>query len=166
MYWRRMFSTGDEEIDGEGAGCYLLLWAVVLFLVSTYFTWQEFRYAVFSKSAVAEVVGVEEVEVYRRRRRVPELVVTYQFTDESTKQPRTGTEHFSIDADIGSKEDVQYFPGKNGDSRLRRTARSWPIIVFFATIAFAGYSLWKMYLEANETTHRKKRRRKRKRRTA
>lgn len=86
MYWRRIFSIDDEQIGGEDAGCYLSLSAVVLFLVSAHFTWQEFRYAAFSRSALADVAGVEEVDVYRRWRRVPKLAVTYQFTDELTKR--------------------------------------------------------------------------------
>jgi hypothetical protein len=105
--------------DEELAKFKWILIAAIAFLVSSYFSYRELKYAVWGATAEATVTrAAETTEMGRRGRRRPMLVVEYTFSDGSTGQ-RSERDRVPIDWPVPEGTvTVQYLPGVAGASRL------------------------------------------------
>lgn len=135
--------------------------AVVCFLISAYFSYQELKYAVWGTMAEATVTRTfETADMGRRGRRQPRLAVEYTFTDVRTG-PRSERDDVSIDWSVPQGTvDVQYLPGVPDSSRLKGNSSQIAVWIFFACLAWLGYSGYQLYREANSPipTNRRRRR--------
>ncbi|MDB5384373.1 MAG: hypothetical protein JWM11_19 [Planctomycetaceae bacterium] len=138
--------------DAELAKFKWMLIAGVGFLITGYFSLQELRYALFSKTVDATITQIREKTVSGRRGRThQELAFEYQFKevegpvrnerdDVSVDWPRPGNGTIAI----------QYIPGVEKASRLLGHSNMFAVYGFMACIAglaFAGYKLVRL---ANE----------------
>ena len=136
-----------------------LLFATVAFLISTYFSWQEFKFFVWGKTAEATITNTFDTKSGGRRSR-PMLAVEYSFSDSATG-PRNERDDVPIDWPIsGGTATVQYLPGVADSSRLLGHSSTIPVWIFVGCLGWLGYNGFKLYKEANEAVHGKKRRRK------
>jgi hypothetical protein len=135
-----------------------LLFATLAFLISTYYSWREFKFFAWGETAEATVTNTFETQSGNRRR-TPLMAVEYSFTDSSTG-PRSERDDVAVDWQLeGSTVMVQYLPGVADSSRLLGHSNTLPVWVFFGCLGWLGYNGFKVYREASEAVHGKKRRR-------
>jgi hypothetical protein len=135
-----------------------LLVAVITFLISTYYSWQELKFLVWGQTAQATVTNTFETSSGGRRSK-PLLAVEYTFTDSATG-PRSERDDVPIDWPVPeSSVTVQYLPGVADSSRLNGRSSRSAILIFLACVGWLGYQGFKLYKEANEAVHRRKKRR-------
>ncbi len=121
-------------------GCILIIAVPALFLVSCFFVWQDVKYALYSRTAEAQVERTfETVGVTTRRRGGrPKLQVEYLFRDETTDQERRESDliplHWPRPAGTVS---IDYLPGLAGESRVSGN-RSYVAMLLFAACGLAA----------------------------
>ena len=95
----------------------------VLFLVSAFFAWREFKYTLAGKKTNAEIVRVYETrDIGRRGRTREKLAIEYQFTDASgAKRKETDTISINSPRPRGKTVAVQYL-GSPGSSSITSAA--------------------------------------------
>lgn len=138
------------DMDNEMARFKWLLVAGLVFVVSAFFSWRELKYAVVGKQADAKLVRVyETTESGRRGRRVEKLAVEYQFK-EAGGATRKESDTIAADADrpAGPTVAVQYLDGSPGRSRLAGNGQRWWLLVFFGSLAFAGFKVFQVVRES------------------
>jgi hypothetical protein len=137
------------DVDGEVWKLKALLVAVVVFLISSYYSWYEFRYAVWGQTAQAEVQRVYVTTEFRRRRAwgsnrdKEKLVVEYTFSD-ATGTQRSERDSVSLNWKPPEEELlVQYLPGVTGISRLSGNSNQFAVWLFLGSlIAMIGGLVW------------------------
>lgn len=127
----------------------------VLFLISGYYSWQEFRYILSGRvvDATVDQVEVRSERVYRRRfgsttRNYHYATVHFPAGDnvvESRTFRLSGYHHLQPQQTLG----IQYLPGQSDMTRLKGST-NWLSVLFFlgSLTAFAGMIVW-AGLEAN-----------------
>lgn len=140
----------DEE--NELAKFKGILIAGVLFLISGWYSYRELRFAVWGRTAEAQVTKTFETREMRSRTRSRrKLAVEYTFTDQG------GTQHNERD-DVpiswqplpANVVTVQYIPGVKGASRLRGNSHMFLVWLFCGSICWMGYALYQLYREAQD----------------
>lgn len=121
----------DEDFQAELGRIKWLLGAGVIFLVSAYFSYAELKYLVWGRTVEASVVSFEHTtRSGRRGRRIPAIILTYRFKDDSQER----TEKDTIASDGKNPSDpsakIDYMPGKPGISRLAAN-RNWVALIIF-----------------------------------
>jgi hypothetical protein len=101
----------------------LLLFVGIVFLFSAYYSWREFKYLTFGKTADAQVTSAEIVE-HRGRRgsRYEKLAVQFTFTD-AAGASQSGRQELDPDAEVraGDVVGIQYIAGDSYSPRLQGT---------------------------------------------
>ncbi len=96
-----------------------VLIAGVLFLISTWKMWVEFKYLIWGARAEATVTSMEEKEHRTRRGVSLNTHVHFQYPDQSTNAPASGTYVESSPGTwaVGQQLQVQYLPGVADSAR-------------------------------------------------
>lgn len=128
-----------------------VLGAGLMVLVSGFFSFVEFRYAISGKKTEAQLVDAKQV-VTRGRwgRKRSFLHVVYRFNDGDMGE-RTGMDDVSSNWPIGNTPvvAVQYIPGATGWSRLSGNRRDWAVIVFGLSLCGVGWAGYMLYRTVN-----------------
>ncbi len=149
----------DEDAEQRKAG--LLMAAIAAFLASGWYSYNELKYALHGESAEATVLRMYEyTEPTRRGRTGPRLAVLYAFTDHDGRS-REDRDWVALPSDVQGKPTVrvQYFPGKNGASRLAVNRSLLGPVVFAMCLAVVVLSLFRLIREANAPIPRRRRKR-------
>ena len=151
----------DEE--EELAKFKLMLAALVAFLISGYFSYQELQYALFGKTATAQITRTfDTYSRGRRGRRIPKLGIEYRYTaanGELYDETEYVSPGYAVPAD--NQLVVQYRPGVENSSRISGTGNTFWVFIFFGCVAWLAYSGFKLYREASEAVHGPKKKRRR-----
>ena len=151
---------GDS--DEETTHATLIIYALVIFVVSCYFTFVEMKYAVWSKTAAAMITNVREESIRARRsmsgtKKV--LRVSYEYTEaDGTRRSETDDISIHWDGPRFGAVTVQYFAGVDHSSRIKGTGNVAFVVVFAASMAglgFCGYKVWRI---ASNAVHGRSRR--------
>lgn len=135
-----------------------LLVAVIVFLISTYYSWQELKFLAWGETAQATVTNTFETSSGSRRSQ-PLLAVEYSFTDSATG-PRSERDDVPVDWPLPEGPiTVQYLPGVADSSRLEGRSSRAAVIIFLACVCWLGYNGLKLYREASEAVNGRKKRR-------
>lgn len=149
----------DQE--AEFARLKWLLCGGILFLVSGWFTLQEFDYKMSGRDAVADVTKTYQS---RGRRGSTNYHVEYAFTEPNGTQ-RKGTDTVSASWSVppDGKIPIRYTPGANGNSRLTgKTSWAWIWVGLFALLVVCiGVFVIRLLLEAASEPPKRRRRRRR-----
>ncbi|QDT98225.1 hypothetical protein [Gimesia aquarii] len=159
---KKLISMDEEE---ELSKLKWLLIAVVVFLVSGFFSYQELKYAVWSTTTEADVTRTYTTEVSSgrrfRRHRKKVLAVEYTFTDKDGNH-HSERDDIPISAPIpGPKVTIQYFSGVENSSRIKGYSRKLAVWIFLGCCVWLGYAGFKLYRLASEAVDGKPRRRRR-----
>ena len=131
----------------------VFLAVTMAFLVSTYYCWKEFKYAIFGKQAQAQVISEN---AYGKQTdegpKVSYIRVEYSFTDDKGNTqnafdevpPRVSLPPIGVP---GQTVKVQYM---GTTSRVAGHNNIVAPIIFFVTLAFVGWQGWKIWKEANQ----------------
>ncbi|MEA2735560.1 MAG: hypothetical protein QOE14_2011 [Humisphaera sp.] len=139
------------DADDEARRVKWMLAIGLLFLVSAFFSWREFKYALAGTKTNAEIVRVYETrEIARRGRTREKLAIEYQFTDANGVK-RKESDTISIDSPPprGKTVAVQYL-GSPGSSRLVGNGNSIWVIIFFGALAFFGFKFFQLVRESRK----------------
>lgn len=135
-----------------------LVVALVVFLISTYYSWQELKFVVWGQTAQANVTNTFETSSGGRRS-APLLAVEYTFTDSATGA-RSERDDVPVDWPLSENTvTVQYLPGVVDSSRLHGHSRQSAVLIFVACAAWLGYQGFKLYREASQAVHGRGKRR-------
>jgi hypothetical protein len=134
------------DLDQETRQFKRLLRVGVLFLVSIFFVWREFKYAVWGEVVDAHVVEVRQLNSGAR-------VVRYDFKDRAGNVVRdsdTVSGDYAIHpGDHGAR--VQYLPGGEDEpSRIEGHRNVRSLVIFFAALLLLAVFLWPIVREARE----------------
>ena len=138
------------DMDDELKRLKWLLISGVVFLISAFFSWREMTYAISGKEVDASLVRVyETTERGRRGRTIHKLAVEYEFKG-SDGVVRKESDTISVDAPrpAGPTVAVQYLDGEAGRSRLAGNTQKFWLMIFFGSLAFIGYKIFKLVREA------------------
>jgi hypothetical protein len=141
-------SSPRAQNEEAPPGCLLMVAIPILFLISTYFSWKEFQYALYSRRAEARVERTfETVDGSRRERK--KLQINYAFEDASTGATRNESDLIPLHWERPVRAvDIAYLPSVPGASRVREN-RSYIAPLFFAGCLIAGgIALAFLYREA------------------
>ncbi len=147
----------DEDAEQRKAG--LLLAAVVAFLISGWYSFNELKYALKSTTVTATVTRTYEFTVPTRHGQSgPRLGIEYTFTDTEVVS-RQDKDWVPLPSKLRGEPgvDVQYLPGENGDSRLAVNRSVLGPLFFLGSLAFLAFSLVRLIREANAPIPRKRR---------
>jgi hypothetical protein len=128
----------------------------LMFLVSIYFSWQEFVYLIRGKMAVGNVTDTYQQSSGRfgtNKNRVLE----YSFREDGGLS-RCGADMIGIDEPIPAQVNIQYTPGENGRSRLEGHVRWYWLAFFFGSIVLLGIALYRLNKQIDEAMAPRKRR--------
>lgn len=133
--------------------------SAVTFLISGYYTYQEFRYAMWGHTAEAVVHRIFETSErgFRGRRRQL-LAVEYSFTDQNGAQ-LSERDDVPVNWSVQQSVTVQYLPGVKDSSRLLGNSHKFAVWIFVGCIVWLGFTSYGVYREATAAVHGKKRRR-------
>jgi len=136
-----------------------IIMAIIVFLMTMYFSYQEMKYVIWSTTAEATVTRTfETAESAGRFRRRELLAIEYTFTDEDG-QSHNEREDIPLDHPApGERITVEYIPGVEDSSRIEGYSSLIPIWIFLGCCAWLGYEFFKLYREANEPVSRHRRR--------
>ncbi|QDT35072.1 hypothetical protein [Thalassoglobus polymorphus] len=128
-----------------------ILFATVLFLISTYFAFKEVKYIIFGKTATATVQRVFETEERGRRGRKRKLLaIEYSFMDESGRSHSERDDVAVSWGDPGKSVEVEYLSGVEDSSRLHGHSNKTSIWIFLGCLSWLTYTGYKLAKEANE----------------
>jgi hypothetical protein len=139
------------DTDEELAKFKWVLFCLVAFLFSTYYSIREFKFFLFGETASATVTRTFETRTVRTRGPGTQvLAVEYTFTTTAGEQ-LSERDDIPIDWPVpeGTVE-IEYVPGSANSSRIVGNRRLLPVWIFFGTLCFLGYSGFQLYKEANE----------------
>jgi hypothetical protein len=156
----------DEESELRRAKW--LIFGIVIFLVSGFFSYRELVYAISGKETRGEITKTYLTEERRRGGTTTVRTVEYSFTEANGTQ-RTGTDTVSTTWPVPADRriSIRYTPGADGNSRLSGQA-NWIALVLFGISAIVVIVFFvKLMIEATQATrelNRGPRRRKKKKR--
>ena len=123
LYWEQRFIDKDEELAK-------FKWVAIIafiFLLSTYYAWQELKFAIWGKITEGRVTRVFETAGRRRR---PLLAVEYTFKDDESKW-HNERDDVSISWEIPENSViVESLPGVPDSSRLEGHSNSLAVWIF------------------------------------
>lgn len=144
--------------DNELARAKQLFIAGIVFLVSCYIAYVELIYLVRGREIEADVTQVQEVVTRGRFRERRSLAVDYRFT-EPDGTARTGSDTTATDWQRTPKVAIQYTPGATGRSRFAGSMNVIGLIIFFGSLVWVAFNVYKLHREANEPIRPSRRRR-------
>ncbi len=147
----------DEELELKRFKW--ILAAGLIFLFSMYYSYLELKYKIWGATAQATVTRTfESVSSGRRGRSTPMLAVEYTFTDSKTGA-RNERDDVSMDWPVpqGTVE-VEYLPGVVDSSRLKGHSNSFAVWMFFGSLAWVSFSIYRLAQEANAPIKKSRRR--------
>jgi hypothetical protein len=144
----------DQE--NELAKMKFLLVAVVFFLISCFYTYREFKYALLGTVVEAKVTEVYDEKIRGRfgRDLGSRALMDYEFVDKATNR-RKDTVALSDDLartvlEKQGKLQIIYLGGKDGSSRpVGQVSWLW-LLIFFASLIGVVFFAWKMHKESSE----------------
>ena len=133
----------------------------IVFLISAFYSFQEFRYLIFGKTAQATITEIKESTEMTGRRysrlNKPVQVVKFRFTDQ------LGNSHQGFDrrpmdwiAPSGSIK-IQYLPGDEFGFRIAGSSFQPSVIAFFMSLAMGIYGVYTIAKQANAPIKRTRR---------
>ena len=145
------------DVQNERAGCLAVLAVSVLFILSTFYSWHEFRYALWGETIEARVTrAFETVELTGRGRRIEKLAVLYSFVDPSNNEVRSERDNVNRDWPApGETALVQYIPGEPGRSRLSGHRHMLSVVFFFACVVALAAFVYRMHREVSRSPARR-----------
>ncbi len=149
----------DEDAEQRKAG--LLVAAVIAFVISGWYSFNELKYTLKSTTVTATVTRTYEFTVQTRHGRSgPRLGIEYEFTDDDGVT-RNDKDWVRLPSELRGEPgvEVQYLPGEDGDSRLAANRSILGPLFFAGSIAFLVFSLVRLIREANAPIPRRRRRR-------
>lgn len=136
-------------MDEEVAKFKWLLGAGMVFLISGYFSLNELRYALFSRTVEARVTNARATQSVGRRKE-PRLAIEYNFTEAGGA---TRSERDTVPVDWPLSPDgaiqIQYIPGVANASRLSGRGSWNAVAIFLASLVAIGVLFYKLHLEAH-----------------
>lgn len=138
-----------DPIDVEAEDTHAALWlgALILFLASAWFAWDELRYLIRGNSVEAQVLRTYQVS----GRSGVSYYVEYGYQD---ADGRSVTDSDGISADwqkpLSGKVKVTYIPGEMHTSRLAGHRQYVPVAFFLACLAALGYVGIKWFREGEK----------------
>lgn len=135
-------TSNDDEISDDSAR--LAVWIVLflIFIVSAWFSWREVKYAVWGRTAQAEVFRIRKYQDNRDRhpRDTPIADVRYRWTDRNDGD-RNDAMLVPLDSApiVGEMIAIDYLPGEK-TSRLTGDRNLWAI--GFVLLTSAALSVW------------------------
>ena len=147
----------DEEVRAAW-----FVYGILIFLIVSYYTFVELKYAIWSTTATATITEAREESVRRRRslsgtKKV--LRVSYEFT-ESDGIHRRESDDISIhwDGPRSGGVTVQYFAGVDHSGRIKGTGNVELVVVFAASMVGLGFCGCKVWRIASDAVHGRSRR--------
>lgn len=135
----------DEEVQKFKG----ILFAFIVFLISTAYSWWELKFLIWGRTAQASISRAYETRSTSRRGR-PRLAVEYTFVDVQTGS-RDERDDVRIDWELtGDQVLVQYLPGVANSSRLVGNSNQIAVWIFFVCVAWLAYQGVSLYREATE----------------
>lgn len=149
------------DMDDEVARFKWLLIGVFAFLISGYYSYSEWKFAIWGRTAEATVTRTyETTESGRRFRKRHYTVVEYQFPE---ADGTTRSERDKVSAGVvvpgSGRIFVQYLPGVADSSRLAGQTSWISVCVFVGSLIWLGVAGYKLHLEANTPGYSSRRRR-------
>lgn len=135
----------------------------IIFLFSAYFSWKEFKYLIWGKTAQVTIVRIVETEeIGRRGRSIPKLGIEYTFTD-ADGNPWRERDDVPLSWSGPKEGDVQveYLPRVKDSSRLSGHANRISVYIFFGSLAFAAYFFYQLTSDPDDRKNKKKQRKSR-----
>lgn len=144
----------------------IMLSAMVAFLISACFSYQEFQYALFGKTTTATLLrAFETYDLSRHGRRIPKRGLKYRFTtSDGEYYERTVFVKMNYPVPQNGVIEVEYRAGRPDVSRVYGTHNTRSLVVFGCCVLWLGYSGLRLYKEAKRTLPNPNRRRQRARR--
>ena len=147
----------DEEVELRRLQFVLI--AFVAVVITGYISWGELRYKILGRSAEATVTqSREEQRRSRHGRRYRILVVEYTFS-EADGTRRNDRDEVSPGTPVSRPTTRgQYLPGVAHSSRLTGQENVFAVLIFVGSLAWMGYSIFRIAREANapiKTSRRK-----------
>lgn len=137
------------DMQREALNAKLMLVALVVFVMSGCYSWNEFRYAIWGRTTEAEVASAR-VEQFRGRRRTYEkLVVRYAFDEEGGMRRQESMKLPPDTAPPVGTVPIRYVAGRAGMSRHVNDFAWLPVTIFVAALIAAGIFVLKMHHLAN-----------------
>jgi len=121
------------------------------FIVSTYFAYEELKYAIWGKTVSAQLLDVHNTrDIGGGGRSVAAIGVEYSFTD-AERGARTEKDMVPTDWErpTGNEVLVEYIPGEKDASRIAGYRRVGSIVFFFGVLLVVGIFILKLAREAN-----------------
>lgn len=149
-YIPRRRGSPRAQIEEAPPGCFLMVVLPMLFLMSTYFAWEEFCYIILGKRATAKVERVIET-VNESRRGRPLYGVEYCFEDDVTNESRIERDDIpkSWKKPLGTIE-VEYLPGHPDWSRIAGNRHYLSLLFFLVCLVVVGaYGIY-LFREARQ----------------
>ena len=140
------------DMEHETARLKIMGIVALVFVITLYFSWKEFKYALFGKVAPATVSRQTPYEERKRYgRKVPMIKVEYSFTD-SAGNFRSDVDSVTPDFPLpaanatGQGLKIQYLATA---SRLSGHSSIVAPIIFFVTLGLIVWQGWKIWRQAN-----------------
>lgn len=147
----------DEDAEQRKAG--MLIVAIIAFVISAWYSFNELTYALKGTTVTATVMRTYEFTVPTRYgQSAPRLGVEYAFTD-ADGDLRQDKDWVPLPSQLRGEPgvEVQYLPGPDGDSRLAANRSIIGPTFFVGCVAFLIVSLVQLIREANAPIPRRRR---------
>lgn len=144
----------DEDAEQRKAG--LLIAAVVAFVISGWYSFNELKYFLWSHTVTATVTRTYEFTVPTRHGQSgPRLGIEYEFTD-ADGETRHDKDWVPLPSEVRGQAgvDIQYLPGPEGDSRLAANRSVIGPVFFVGCLLFLLFNLAQLIREANTPIRR------------
>lgn len=139
--WR----MSSRDMPEEGQGCFLVVFATIVFLVSTVFTWQEIRFALWGRTAQGTIDEIEEV----RRLRNSGWRVVYRFRDHQQQEiVIRDFVRLSWQPPAGQDVVVHYLSSDSKEARMAGMENRIAPLIVGGTLLFLFITLARYYREA------------------
>lgn len=142
----RLVDCPVMDMNHELAKFQLLLLGLVLFIVSTFMSCNEMRYAMWGTSVDTMTFSKQEVSTGRRRLS-RKLLVKYTFDDAGKVRKEEDEVPLDLPFPAANMIAVEYIPGSES-SRVLGHHQKWWLLVFAGSLGlmgFGAYKFWKFY---------------------
>ena len=133
--------------DAEMKRMKVWLYVGLVFLISAIFSWQELKYTLRGKSAEATVTTTNDFTEHGRHD-TKLLSIHYRFDDAGVM--REEYDHVPLDwptPEVGSKVQIQYFPGVEDSSRILGHSNKFWVYIFLGSCAVGGFLFFQLMRE-------------------
>ncbi|MCA9074285.1 MAG: hypothetical protein KDA93_04570 [Planctomycetaceae bacterium] len=147
----------DEDVEQRNAG--LLVAAVIAFVISGWYSFNELKYALRSTTVTATVTRQYEFTVPTRHGQSgPRLGIEYEFTN-AAGDTQHDKDWVPLPSELEGQPsvEVQYLPSTDGDSRLAANRSVIGPVFFGGCLLFLAFSLAQLIREANAPIRRSRR---------